>query len=88
MDQRDRGAGSSAGVAVTTNRRRRPSGTAPPLPKQIGSTGWVWLIALGAVVVTGCLWLRADPGPLDRFDASITVAVISVRTGWLDTFAE
>ncbi|HVD68961.1 MAG TPA: hypothetical protein VNF25_09765, partial [Actinomycetota bacterium] len=58
------------------------------MPKQIGSTGWVWLIALGAVVVTGCLWLRADPGPLDRFDASITDAVISVRTGWLDTFAE
>ena len=46
------------------------------------------LIALVAVVVTGCLWLRADPGPLDRFDASITDAVISVRTGWLDTFAE
>jgi membrane-associated phospholipid phosphatase len=88
VDQRDQGAGTSAGAAVTTNRRRRPSGTAPPLPKQIGSTGWVWLIALGAVVVTGCLWLRADPGPLDRFDASITDTVISVRTGWLDTFAE
>ena len=58
------------------------------MPKQIGSTGWVWLIVLVAVVVTGCLWLRADPGPLDRFDASITDAVISVRTGWLDTFAE
>ena len=88
MDQQHEAAGSSAGIAVTTNRRRRPSGTAPPLPKQIGSTGWVWLIALVAVVVTGCLWLRADPGPLDRFDASITDAVISVRTGWLDTFAE
>ena len=88
MDQQHEAAGSSAGIAVTTNRRRRPSGTAPPLPKQIGYTGWVWLIALVAVVVTGCLWLRADPGPLDRFDASITDAVISVRTGWLDTFAE
>jgi tRNA A-37 threonylcarbamoyl transferase component Bud32/membrane-associated phospholipid phosphatase len=67
------------------HRRRRPSGSAPPLPKQIGLTGWVWLMALAAVVVTGCLWLRADPGPLDRFDAWITDAVVSVRTGWLTT---
>ena len=65
-------------------RRARP----PPLPKQIGSTGWVWLILLVAVVVTGCWWLRVDPGPLDRFDAWITDAVISIRTGWLDTFAQ
>src|SRR3989442_7899295 len=75
----------SAGAGVTTHRRRRPSGAAPPLPKQIGLTGWVWLVALAAVVVTGCLWLRADPGPLDRFDAWITDAVVSVRTGWLTT---
>ena len=62
------------------HRRRRPSGAAPPLPKQIGLTGWVWLVALAAVVVTGCLWLRADPGPLDRFDAWITDAVVSVNS--------
>jgi membrane-associated phospholipid phosphatase len=72
---------------VAIHRRRRPSGAAPPLPKQIGSTGWVWLILLLAVVVTGCLWLRADPSPLDRFDAAITDAVIRLRTGWLDTLA-
>jgi membrane-associated phospholipid phosphatase/tRNA A-37 threonylcarbamoyl transferase component Bud32 len=72
---------------VAVHRRRRPSGAAPPLPKQIGSTGWAWLILLLAVVLTGCLWLRADPSPLDRFDARITDAVISVRTGWLDTLA-
>ena len=77
----------SADAPARLHRRRRPTGAAPPLPKQIGSTGWVWLILLVAVVVTGCLWLRVDPGPLDRFDASITDAVISVRTGWLDTLA-
>jgi membrane-associated phospholipid phosphatase/tRNA A-37 threonylcarbamoyl transferase component Bud32 len=88
VDQPDQVVQPSAGAGVTTHRRRRPSGTAPPLPKQIGSTGWLWLIALAAVVVTGCLWLRADPGPLDRFDAWITDAVISVRAGWLDTFAQ
>jgi membrane-associated phospholipid phosphatase len=60
---------------------------APPLPKQIGSTGWVWLILLVVVAVAGCFWLRVDPGPLDRFDAAITDAVISARTSWLETLA-
>jgi hypothetical protein len=75
--------------AGTLGRRlRRPSGSAPPLPKQIGSTGWVWLILLVAVVVGGCLWLRIDPSALDRLDARITDAVISFRSAWLDTVAE
>ena len=60
---------------------------APPRPKQIGSTGWVWLILLLVVVVTGCFWLRVDAAPLDRFDAAITDAVVSFRTGWLDALA-
>jgi membrane-associated phospholipid phosphatase/tRNA A-37 threonylcarbamoyl transferase component Bud32 len=76
-----------ADARVTAHRRRRPTGAAPPLPKQIGSTGWVWLILLVVVAAAGCLWLRADPGPLDRFDARITDAVTSVRTGWLDALA-
>ncbi|MGZ4132558.1 MAG: phosphatase PAP2 family protein, partial [Actinomycetota bacterium] len=87
MDQRDQVTPASADVGVAAHRRRRPTGAAPPLPKQIGSTGWVWLILLLAVVVTGCLWLRVDPGPLDRFDGWITDAVTSFRAGWLDAFA-
>ena len=87
VDQPDQVVRPSAGVPGTAHRRRRPTGAAPPLPKQIGSTGWIWLILLLAVVVTGCLWLRADPGPLDRFDAWITDAVASIRTGWLDAIA-
>ena len=39
------------------------------------------------VVVPGCIWLHYDPGPLDRFDAVITDAVVSLRVGWLDTLA-
>ena len=85
MEQHDQALQPSAGTKHTAHRRRRPSGAAPPLPKQIGLTGWVWLVALAAVVVTGCLWLRADPGPLDRFDAGITDAVVSIRAGWLNT---
>lgn len=77
----------SAGVPASARRRRRPTGAAPPLLKQIGSTGWIWLVLLLVVVVTGCLWLRVDPVPLDRFDARITDAVVSLRTGWLDALA-
>ena len=77
----------STEARVATQRRRRPTGAAPPLPKKIGSTGWVWLILLLAVVVTGCLWLRVDANPLDRFDAPITDAVTSFRAGWLDALA-
>ena len=87
MDQRDQVAGASADAGVAVHRRRRPTGAAPPLPKQIGSTGWIWLILLVAVVVTGCWWIRVHPGAFDRFDARITDAVITVRAGWLDTFA-
>ena len=75
------------GPGLGTRRRRRPTGAPPPLPKQIGSTGWLWLVLLLAVVVGGCLWLRADPTPLDRLDAIVTEAVVSVRTGWLEAFA-
>jgi tRNA A-37 threonylcarbamoyl transferase component Bud32 len=87
VDQHDQVASPSADTGVTTRRRRRPTGAAPPLPKQIGSTGWIWLILLLAVVVTGCLWLRVDPGPLDRFDGWITDLVTSFRAGWLDALA-
>jgi membrane-associated phospholipid phosphatase/serine/threonine-protein kinase RIO1 len=87
VDQREQATRAPDGTAIATRRRRRPTGAAPPLPKKIGSTGWIWLILLLGVVVTGCLWLRIDPGPLNRFDGWITDAVISVRTGWLDAVA-
>ena len=87
MDQRDQVVGASADAEVAIHRRRRPTGAAPPLPKQIGSTGWIWLILLVAVVVTGCWWLRVHPSAFDRFDKWVTDAVISIRTGWLDTLA-
>jgi tRNA A-37 threonylcarbamoyl transferase component Bud32 len=87
VDQRDQVGRPPPDTAVTNRRRRRPTGTAPPLPKKIGSTGWVWLILLLAVVVSGCLWVRIDPGPLDRLDALVTDAVVTPRTGWLDTLA-
>ena len=64
-------------------RRARPR----RCPSRSGPPGWAWLVLLLAVVVTGCFWLRVDPGPLDRFDAWITDVVTSFRAGWLDALA-
>jgi len=68
-------------------RHRRPTGAPPPLPKKIGATGVLRLLLLAVVVVPGCIWLHVNPGPLDRFDAAITDAVVSLRVGWLDSVA-
>jgi tRNA A-37 threonylcarbamoyl transferase component Bud32/membrane-associated phospholipid phosphatase len=87
MEQRSQVVGPSPGARSGAHRSRRPTGVAPPLPKQIGSTGWVWLILLVAVVVTGCVWVRVDPGALDQLDGKITAAVTSFRAGWLDRIA-
>jgi tRNA A-37 threonylcarbamoyl transferase component Bud32/membrane-associated phospholipid phosphatase len=87
VEHRDQVGHPAADVGVATQRRRRPTGAPPPLPKQLGSTGWIWVLLLLGVVVTGCLWLRFDPAPLDRFDAAITDAIITFRTGWLEALA-
>jgi len=68
-------------------RHRRPTGAPPPLPKKIGWTGALRLALLVLVVLPGCIWLHVNPAPLDRFDDAITEAVVSLRTGWLDTVA-
>jgi hypothetical protein len=77
------------GVVDTSihGRYRRPTGAPPPLPKKIGATGVLRLALVVLVVIPGCIWLHYNPAPLDRFDAAITDAVVSLRTGWLDTLA-
>jgi len=87
LDQREHTAVPADQTGIVTTKRRRPTGAPPPLPKEIGYTGWLWLVLGLAIVIGGCVWLRADPGPLDQFDAKITDFVVSFRTGWLDTWA-
>jgi tRNA A-37 threonylcarbamoyl transferase component Bud32 len=74
-------------VSKAGRRHRRPTGAPPPLPKKIGWTGALRLALLVLVVLPGCIWLHYNPAPLDRFDAAITDAVVSLRTSWLDTIA-
>ena len=89
MDQRARVSNNEDVVDVSKpgKRHRRPTGAPPPLPKKIGATGIFRLALVFIVVIPGCIWLHVNPGPLDRFDAAITDAVVSVRTGWLDSVA-
>ena len=75
-------------VSHAGKRHRRPTGAPPPLPKSIGATGVFRLALVVLVVIPGCIWLRVNPEPLDRFDAAITDAVVSLRSGWLDTLAK
>ena len=84
MEQREHAAESVVKVPSATKRTRRPTGGAPPLPKKIGFTGALWLALILVVVVSGCIWLHFDATALNRFDAVIGDAIVSLRTSWLD----
>jgi tRNA A-37 threonylcarbamoyl transferase component Bud32 len=89
MEHGTRASGRDEVVDVSTahGRVRRPTGAPPPLPKKIGATGVFRLALVVLVVIPGCIWLHSNPAPLDRFDAAITDALVSLRVGWLDTLA-
>lgn len=55
VPDRDGSSRRTAGVAPG-QRRRRPAGKAPPLPRQIGKTGWWWL-GFGSLAIIG--WVTA-----------------------------
>jgi len=72
-----------------TRRRRRPTGAAPPLPRSLGTTGKLWLIAL-IVVVAAIVILLASSGArtaVDQFDAFVLRQIAHVRMAWLTTLA-
>ena len=87
MDQRDQMVRPSADARVTGHRRRRPTGAAPPLPKEIGYTGWVWLVLLARGRRLRVPVAPRRPRPARRVRREDHRAVISFRTGWLDAFA-
>jgi uncharacterized membrane protein len=68
-------------------KRRRPSGEPPPLPRQLGVSGRIWiaLAACGLAVVGAVLTYGALGAAFDRWDSAVVRQVASVRTGWLTT---
>ena len=66
-------------------RRRRPSGEAPPLPRQLRSSGKFWLWWLGVVVAVLALvslWKGAAYG-ITHADTAILQGFEKIRTPWL-----
>ena len=88
------GAGTSPSRSVTPQRgpggggrRRRPSGEPPPLPRNLGVSGRVWvalaafLVAIVGLVVAS----QALASGFDRWNAAVLRGIVSIRTGWLTT---
>ncbi len=79
-------AGAASVVAVRAGgRRRRPSGEPPPLPRNLGLSGHVWLVLLIVLTLAGAAALRFEPllQLTNRIDALILGAIAHIRTGWL-----
>jgi membrane-associated phospholipid phosphatase/serine/threonine-protein kinase RIO1 len=68
----------------SSRRRRRPTGTPPPLPRSIGFTGKLWLIALFVIVLGGTLWLRLAPYVPDHIDTAIARTAAGLRSTAFD----
>jgi tRNA A-37 threonylcarbamoyl transferase component Bud32/membrane-associated phospholipid phosphatase len=80
-----------AGAAVDrrlggrSRRRRRPSGEAPPLPRELRRSGRFWLIAIGLTLVffLALIVLNNIDLAVEHFDVSVSKAFEQVRTPWL-----
>jgi hypothetical protein len=78
------------GIPRRTRQRRRPTGSPPPLPRSLGTTGKAWLVA---VVALSCWTAAALISPTigratNRLDAEILRAFARLRTDWLTTAAK
>ena len=68
-------------------KRRRPSGEPPPLPRQLGVSGRVWIaLAASLPAVVGVLLAYGALGvAFDRWDSAVLRQIAVLRTGWLTT---
>jgi tRNA A-37 threonylcarbamoyl transferase component Bud32/membrane-associated phospholipid phosphatase len=74
--------------AGRARRRRRPSGEAPPLPRQLNRSGKFWLVVAG-VAILFCVLLVPAGGltlRLDEIEKPILTAVSGLRTGAATSF--
>jgi tRNA A-37 threonylcarbamoyl transferase component Bud32 len=68
---------------------RRPSGEAPPLPRELGRSGKFWLIMTGYFlsVLLGVLLFDNLSGIFDRIDTGRLRWIATLRTDWLTDLA-
>ncbi len=72
----------------TTGRRRRPSDKPPPLPRELGVSGKVWvgvIVALVAFMIV--LFTVPIGGSFDRQESKFLAWLAGIRTGWLTDVA-
>jgi tRNA A-37 threonylcarbamoyl transferase component Bud32/membrane-associated phospholipid phosphatase len=74
---------------LASARRRRPSGEAPPLPHDLGSTGRFWLSMIGLflLAVLGVFVIRGFGASMERWEGRALSALARLRTGWLTHLA-
>jgi tRNA A-37 threonylcarbamoyl transferase component Bud32 len=71
-------------TARTGGLKRRPTGAPPPLPRQLGTSGKVWLGLGGLLVVALVVFvLRGQPLVAGRIEGWVSVSMASLRTDWL-----
>jgi tRNA A-37 threonylcarbamoyl transferase component Bud32/membrane-associated phospholipid phosphatase len=89
----DAAGGSSGGSTVperegrVAGKRRRPSGEPPPLPRELGMSGrlWVGLAACLITIVGLALVYEALGSGFDRWSAALLRWLVSLRTGPITT---
>src|SRR4051794_14006802 len=67
--------------------RRRPSGAAPPLPRQLNMSGWGWLVLAFAMLgfLTVVLLSQRVESRLLVADHLVLYRLAELRTPWLTT---
>ena len=78
VPDRDGSSRRTAGVAPG-QRRRRPAGKAPPLPRQIGKTGWWWL-GFGSLAIIGWVTAITVAGGVLPVDQAVLQGLARLRT--------
>jgi membrane-associated phospholipid phosphatase/tRNA A-37 threonylcarbamoyl transferase component Bud32 len=65
--------------------RRRPSGDPPPLPRQFGVTGGIWIaLAVGLILIIVLVVLDQSLGAdLERWNSAFLRRFVSIRADWL-----
>ncbi len=78
-------AAGARGKVRRSRRRRRPSGAAPPLPRSIGTTGKVWLVACAVLLVWLVILLNTHWAQrlTDQVDSALLRQMARLRTEWL-----